>query len=192
MSPVFLIGSQQIPQDAHLIELTVHCPWHPKAVLFGWATYDGVHRLVLGRGDAHEYLGGYQPTDDERRRLAALNIPVDLPVAKPKADQNDHWHFSPRCVEVDLIRGRPRRCSYEVRLASRHSQMTEFLKGLWMRRAASLMFYNIGPFLEDLGRQGADGLLTIFDQLGVDQFVAVVNRKWNPESADKPVCRVGP
>jgi hypothetical protein len=141
--------------------------------------YDGVEPRSLGPVDS-QYVGNYAPTDDERRQFEAEGFPAAFPVAKPKPGQDEHWHHLASCT----------RCSYHVSLGARDSQMVDFVKGLWVRRAPSLMFYNVGPFLEDLGRRGADGWLRVIDELGVGGFVNAMNRNWDPESADPPVCRI--
>jgi hypothetical protein len=128
-----------------------------------------------------QYIGNYAPPDDERRRNAALGIlPGDYPKAPPKPGQDEHWHHLASCT----------RCSYHVSLGARDSQLVDFVKGLWERRGPSLMFYNVGPFLEGLGRIGAAGWLRVIDEHGMQLFLAAMNRGWNPDSADPPICRI--
>jgi hypothetical protein len=178
---VILHGTGQIPPGAHVVQLTVHCRLHPGPILYG-RRYDGINCLSLGPVESQEYVGNYAPTDDERRQFAAEGIGQgNFPIAKPKPGQPEHWHFLASCT----------RCSYHVSLGARDSQIVEFVKGLWVRRAPSLIFYNVGPFLEGLGRIGADGWLRVIDDLGgVGGFEEAMNRNWNPDSAGPPICRI--
>jgi hypothetical protein len=188
---VRIAGTQQIPEGAHVVELTVHCRWHPEAILYGRGYYDGrVDCYALGPTESHEYIGNYMPTGGERQHLTEAGFD-SFAVAKPKPGQPEHWRFNASCTEVDVRDGRERRCTYHVSVAARDSQIVDFVKGLWVRRAPSLKFYNVGPFLEGLGRIGADGWLRVIDELGgVEGFVKAMNRNWNPDSADPPICRI--
>jgi hypothetical protein len=183
---VIFYGIGQTSLGAHVVNLTVHCRWHPGPILYGRGTFDGVNCYALPVAsqqsvESQQYVGNYAPPEDERRRVAAAGFgPDSFPVAKPKPGQPEHWHFLASCTH----------CPYHVRLGARDSQLVDFVKGLWVRRGPSLMFTNVGPFLEDLGHIGVDGLLRAYDDLGVERFVNAMNRNWDPESADPPVCRI--
>jgi hypothetical protein len=137
----------KVPPGAHWGRFRAYCPSerHVEAVLIArWSTFDGVNVLQWFADGEDEYVGGWVPTPDgiDKIQESPVGRAVQLPAAKARGGDTDHWLHHIRCpVEI---------CAYHYQVRSDTLEpVKKYVRALWAAKLPSKDEHNLEAWLND-------------------------------------------